>query len=1103
MIQPGKLSLSYLFVKNNQFQSHTKSLSLDFDNQELKNFTISSSGSVPFVFIQSVLNLVEKQFPFLNSHFDYDLNLSYQKRKGWKGDFNVSSKDVLFQSVNLQQLDLKGRIQNFLFLIDAGMIKVENKGELSIQKMELFLNKPYFNFTAQTKQMSSEFVMDKILNQADFPVKGHFTGQMNCNGNYKKNIDCGFKGFSPKVQLKPRSQAEVFSIYDFNLEFKVSSTEEQIQFDLLAKKEQAQLLLKGDYQIKTDELKASYSFLGDFHKDLRFQLPFDLRGVGRIRQGLVSIKEQNIEASGFLTSSLLKIAGYRFENIGSGYQYSNNKLVFKDIKGSPGKTHYSAYLSVDFNKNDFSIQLSSDLFQLNDFLDVIKNHLQIPFDVEGTGTLQLAFHQSWDNPDDKEFDLKGNIFNIKIDQDFFKQAHFDINFKDKQGRLKDFSLKKIEAELKGKGVFDINYNLDIDLNLDKFRLESFNFLNVAMPFNQTGDLKGQLKMTGFVQNPEVKGRLFISNTFLYSYPVKNSQLEVKINKTGLFVSGNLAQELHLNEFYYSFEKKLKMKLKGYFNKLDLIAFLFSKNKKNKSEDYRSEVHGVFDLEKSKEWKGSIQINKLSLFKFNQSFEMKAPFFIFLEKERWHITPTWFSDDQKRFFIIEERANNQLLLRGSARLDFFSVFFPFVDDISAVVKGQVVINNNLKNLQSKGSFKMDSGVFLLPYLPKIKNVKSSLVFSKDSLYINGLSGDLGGGFVKGLGSIKKPFSSSPKLDMSFNFTKVHFQIPEGFNTKGSGKLQIQGSNPYLISGNYNVDSGSIVREFSSSGEQEYDFDLLKEENTQSNSALKLDVKMKTKNPIQINSSRIRSSIEGEAHLLGPLDNVIMNGKFYLSKKIGQNLIFFRGQEFKINSGSLSFFNSKPKNPYIDISANSVFKERLIDPLVSEEEIEREYVIFLFSKGYAEDLKFSFKSIPALKEKEIISLLTLGVSSRRFDADVKQDVTDYSYQILASLLVEKQLNREFKKALGLDFRLTPYINVLNKPVTKITLSRTWFEKWKTSFSRTIEESAQSDIRLKYNISPKVSLTAFWENNDQLYLDQLEKDWLGFDFEFKFDF
>ena len=41
--------------------------------------------------------------------------------------------------------------------------------------------------------------------------------------------------------------------------------------------------------------------------------------------------------------------------------------------------------------------------------------------------------------------------------------HFNFTFKNNQGRIKDFSLKKISAELKANGVFDSKYDLNVSL----------------------------------------------------------------------------------------------------------------------------------------------------------------------------------------------------------------------------------------------------------------------------------------------------------------------------------------------------------------------------------------------------------------------------------------------------------------------------------------------------------------------------------------------------------------------------------------------------------------------------------------------------------------
>ena len=1109
VIKPGQLFFSYLNIKNDFFKSDTKLLDIYFDSKGFSAFSVKSSGALPLFFIQSALTLIDRHYVLSGSYINYDLNLSYEKRKGSQGRFSFSVEDVLFKSAVLRKINMKGRLQGFLLLIDEGFIDTKKHGGLFIKKAEWFFlkNKPYFNLTVQNKRFSSEFITEKLFNQSAFPVKGDLTGWLYCKGSYAlvKNIACEFKGSSQRIQLKPKNSQEVFSAYNFDLDFKLLLKNKAAAFELEAEKEQAGLLVNGKYEWDSDELSASYSFRGDVYSDIKINAPVDLKGRAVIRQGAFSIKKNKLDVSGFVSSPFLKLDNYNLENIAATYRFTNNKLVFYDIKGSPGKTRYSGKVELDFEKDNLDIQLNSKLFHVKDFIKLVKYHFYPPFELGGTGTFSLSFNSFWNDPSKKEFDLKGSFFNAVINTDFFNQAQFHFTFKKNQGLVQSLFLKKTQGSLNGAGVFSRGYVVDIDFDIAGLPLESFNFLNDIFAFNQIGDVNGKFKMTGALKDPLIVGSLSISNAFLYSYPIKESQLQLKINKDMLFLTGNFSEELKINEFFYVFGKDSKIKMKGYFNKLDLIAYLFSKDKKNKTQDYSSLLMGEFDLEKGKFWKGFIKIDQFSIFELNKTLEVKEPFYVFFEKEKWFLTPSWFSDNSGRVFNIKKKEDDHLLLSGSADLSFFSALFPFMKKMSGILAGQILVNNNLKDMRAKGYFTVEDGIFKFPLLPEFTNIKTNMIFSKSNLYINDLKGVSGGGAVTGLGSVSRLFSKDPDLDLSLSFDNIHLQIPEGINSKGSGRIQIKGSQiPYLISGGYDVESGSIASQFSPSSQKEYDFDLLEIKDEEAQSPFDLDLKLNVKNPIQINSSLIRSSIEGEAVVFGPFNSLIMSGRFNLSKGLKQNLIFFRGQEFKISSGSISFFNSKPKNPYIDIAAQSVLKERLIDPLESEEKIEKEYSIFLFAKGWAETLDFSFRSLPALSKKEIISLLTLGVSSRHFDSNVKQSVTDYSYQILASLFLEKPLNREIKETLGLDFRLTPYINVLNKPVTKITLSKTWFERWKASFSRTIEESAHSDIHLKYDISPRISLTAFWENHDQVKLDnQIKEDWLGFDFEFNFDF
>ena len=131
-----------------------------------------------------------------------------------------------------------------------------------------------------------------------------------------------------------------------------------------------------------------------------------------------------------------------------------------------------------------------------------------------------------------------------------------------------------------------------------------------------------------------------------------------------------------------------------------------------------------------------------------------------------------------------------------------------------------------------------------------------------------------------------------------------------------------------------------------------------------------------------------------------------------------------------------------------------------------------------------------------------MLTLGMGSRHFDTGVKENITQYSYQLLGSLLLRQPLGREIRERFGLELGIDPKIQN-NEPVTKITLKRKWFKALESSFSRTIEELPQSDVKLKYNLSRSMALTAFWENKIRGLEDIDTQNKTGLDLEISFEF
>ena len=1112
LAQKDKVSFREIKLENEKFQSLIHWLDIHFDNKGLKTLGVESSGSLPFSLIQKGLDLTGRRFISFDSFLSYKLNVQYKKNKGYQGFFEIEGKDTIFKSEKLKHFSLKGRLINYLLTVDKGLIQTQAQGSINIKKGELiFKGEPLqFNFSVETDKLSSDFVSQNILNFNQSPIQGDFTGSILCRGaGQVLYLKCETKGKSERASIYLENQDEIVSLYGMNLSSDIEWDRQILNFTINGEKaDSSKIYLKGKYLYKLNKLETFYSFLGDLEKDLKFNTPFPLEGQAEVQEGKLLIDKNKIKLDGFIASPDLKIKSYKLKNISGLYKFENNKLQFSKIKGSPHKSNYSAESSIDFKKKEFILKLESPFFDIEDFLEMTEEKVSPPVSFKGTGTVSFFIKYPWSSAKKKEFQLSGDLFNVSVDRDFFQQTSFDFGMKNSQGFVRSLFFRKGQGFIKGAGSFDDNHSLDLNIIGQSLSLERLEWLNSILPFHQSGDVDFSMKITGTPEDPKINSDVLISKMFFYSYPVNDSNINFKMDKKAFSFSGNIMDEINIEKFTYPFSKNSKILAIGQFSDLDFITILFSKDRMEKSQDYFSKVTGSFSFSKNKKilenWNGFAKLDKFFISKSNRWIRSEKAFSVFFGKNKLSLTPTKFFQNNNKSFSIEERKNGKLFLSGKSSLSLFSVFFPFLERFSGDIGGQVLIDNNLKKMHPKGSIEIEKGLFSISPLPDFTNVKTSLVFLEDNIFINNFTSRAGEGLVKGEGVVFFDFINLPHLNLNLNFSSAYLNIPEDFKTKGSGNIQIEGKKPpYLISGQYIIDSGAITKDFSENTRKtKYNFSFLDKKVKNQASIFELKLNVKTKGAVTVNSSLIRSSIEGQADIYGLLESLLINGKFTLSTKSEENLIFFRGQEFKISSGSILFKNSVPENPYLNIKADTIFKEQIIDSFESNQEIERTYKIFLSLEGQSKNPKFSFKSSPSLNEKEIISLLTLGVGSRHFDANVKQNVTDYSYQLLGSLLLEKPLNREIRNTLGLDFRLTPYINTLNKPVTKITLSKNWFEKWKTSFSRTIED-AQSDIRLKYDLNQKVSLTAFWENGAQIELEDDQEDRLGLDFEFNFDF
>jgi len=1109
-INNKQIIISKLNLSNKTLNSTTDLLEILFNSQGFHQLKIKSQGHIPLSFIHQMTQFFDSQSIDRDSQISYRINLEWNKQNQYKGDFDLKSSHFIFKKKKYHSFVAKGKFVNKTVVINEGFLKIDSNSRINIDKIKIGFAAQLpirYDLSLRAKQVKLSTILRDLMS-IHIPLKADLNGPIKCRGNKSSDIECNLNTSSSQIHLLHKNKKTI-SFYNMNTNVDIKLQNQKLLFKANLQKQNSTLCeISGDYNLikKQIQLKSSGSFkLG---QDVIFDIYPYLKGDLKLTGGVFHINRNQFTATGLVYSQLLKIKNYTLKNISSQVTFKDQKISFNQIKANPGKSNYSGSYVIDTKNKESRMQVHFSFIDIQDIKEATQPNIKWPFLIKGTGTGSLSLTYPWHSKNQISFELKGDLFHTHIQKEHFKHINLYVSSQKGKKFIHQLSLRKGTGLIFIKG--DVTKNLNLNLTSQNLPLESLNFLNHLLPFKQSGLLDLDLMISGSVDNPKVSGDIHLSKSFLYTFPLDNTRVTIEMNKKGLLISGNLMNQFLIKRFYYPFTKNTALHIKGTLLNFDFIKILAAKYQKDLFEKYQSTIKGNVDLRihasNKTLWNGHIKISEFLLSKGNQWITNTNPFLISFSTKAWMIQPVSFIQNQQKKLQIQKADNNQMLIKGQSSLGLISIFFPALRKLDGNMQLSITTNRNLRNWLPKGHVEIQNGHLALPIFPDFTNISASLYVDQSRISIVKLNSSIDSGSAVGSGFVVYNFKHPPKVNTSFTFSNINLNVPKDFLTQGNGALKITGTQyPYLLSGHYNIHSGTIIKNFSNTSSNIMDYyTLLEPKKSQSNSPFELQLYIKTQQPVELKNSVLKASIVGESRIVGSARAPLLTGEFNLPNIKEDHVIRFRDQEFQIISGDVRFKNSPADNPFINIKAQTLFQEQTLDTLTSTDQNQNtEYKIFLNVNGLAKNLTFSLNSSPSLDEKELISMLTFGMKSKDFDAHVKENVTDYSYHLLGSFLLQQSLNKEFKNKLGFDLTISPQINVLNEPVTKIALKKIWFNKLKTSFSRTIEEFPESDVRLKYNLNNNISLTAFWENTEHIEVDSSEKQKMGLDLELAVDF
>ena len=233
--------------------------------------------------------------------------------------------------------------------------------------------------------------------------------------------------------------------------------------------------------------------------------------------------------------------------------------------------------------------------------------------------------------------------------------------------------------------------------------------------------------------------------------------------------------------------------------------------------------------------------------------------------------------------------------------------------------------------------------------------------------------------------------------------------------------------------------------------------------------------------EIENDVIRSNFAGSLNVTGNPSEPSMSGRLSVEKG---GKIYFSDKEFIISSSTVDFNSGTDINPSIFLTADT----RIGD-----------YDINILVQGKASDPLFRLTSSPSLSENDIISLLAIGITSKKIEEDVGSDeqAKNTTFQLGSQIVNQNPLSRQLKQSLGLEAQVkSTFDETKNSTVQSIELNYPINPKLNAGYSRLLGEDITEEYRLQYQINENVSAICFLERKENQEIESISNDPSGDD-------
>lgn len=807
-----------------------------------------------------------------------------------------------------------------------------------------------------------------------------------------------------------------------------------------------------------------------------------------------------------------------------------SRLTFKSINARKGSTLLDAKVNLELKPKAYplSIEYAASKATYNDLIDILnpiipqmlKNYKDIQARFTTKGKVQVDFNQ---RPVKLDLDIDGS--SLSYQGEYFDG--FGAQVLMNAGRLTIRKLSLVREDSKGVGVLildtDTNY-LEYEFLMKDLPLRSFSLYRLT-PLSLDGNLTFDIYGSGILNNDHsLRATVTLDDSRIKRTIVPNSRVDAYYSKGEWTIQGELMEGLARAEAFLPSQESTK---KNALIRLDissadirpLVGLLSPDRMNDESLGGRmfSQVQASFPLSKPEHADIKLDIRDIELKYKNKNFRLLKSSTQTVKRgifKNWIFTST----DESDLRIMSQASgdlggNFTLSANYNIPAEFFELASDNLIDMSGMLSGSTNIDWDESGFKAYVSHKaVDLQMRLRDVPGKISDLLFEASFEDENFRISKFSGKYGRGDFSIQGDIKAKFPY-PNINLKLSSSNVTVPFFNKSEATFDTRFNLVGSKPpYLLSGSVLLqkvllleDVGTYLGKVSGNS----NFERFIPNTTQSfmNQFFEIDSTVLANNSIKVSNPLMNLSLSANLRLTGPITSPQILGRVFGVPS--QSKIAFKGHEFVLAKSAVEFnSDSGVSNANIDLNGKT---------LVSG------YNIDLNVNGALDQMNILLSSDPPLPQDEIVSLLTLGITSdisRNLNEQDRRSITTMS---LGGFLFDQlQLTKGLDDNLGLKVSLAPEFsgeegNLIEeassdtstarrlKTGTKLRVQSQLGKKTSVSFSSTLggEVEQKQEMNVNYDFNRAWSLEGVYELKSSTEENQIETQSIGADVKYKWSF